>query len=106
VGTDIALGSERDTPDNVLTIYETPGYPPHRGLDDVTRTFQVRSRAKGYSASNDRAWSAYKALFGLVTTPGGLRIRCRPVQTPGSLGKDDRERWIHVFNLEVVASRD
>jgi hypothetical protein len=106
VGTDIALGSEPDTPDNVLTIYETPGYPPHAGLEDVTRTFQIRSRAKGYSTLNSRAWAAYAALRGVIQTPGGLRIRCRPIQTPGCLGKDDRERWIIVFNLEVVSLRD
>lgn len=104
--TSVARGSEPDSPDTVLTVYETPGYPPHRGLEDVTRTFQVRSRAKVYSTSNSRAWTAYKALSGLVVTPGGLRIRCKPVQTPGSLGKDEKERWIIVFNLEVVASRD
>lgn len=102
----IAQGAEPDSPDTVLTIYETPGYPPHVGLDDVRRTFQIRSRAKSYSTSNARAWAAYAALRGAIGTPGGLRVRCRPMQTPGCLGKDHRERWIIVFNLEVVSLRD
>ncbi len=109
-GVNLSLGWEPPSPDSSLTLYDTGGYPSESALPDLRRTLQVRVRDRDYPAGHARIWAAFNALDRpenrVLVTPGGSRLRCRALQPPRAIGQDANGRWLFVFNLEVMASRD
>lgn len=47
-GTDLFIGSEPTSPDNCVTIYDTPGRAPHSGLNRTPAAASARTNAGKY----------------------------------------------------------
>lgn len=106
VGTDLFKGLLPDTPDACVALFETPGGPP--GLTDSIdlRSFQVRTRAAGYSDARQKCEDIFALLHGLheQTLSGARYVLVAAKQAPFSLGRDDRQR--HEFAANFRALRD
>lgn len=107
--TDLFVGKEPETPDNCVTLFDTPGEPPDLTLagkdeDDYNYPYmQVRVRDNSYTDGWDTINSIKTYLHGLHgVTQGGSKydlIQC--VQEPALLDwdKNDRVRFVTTFRI-------
>ncbi len=109
LGTDIFLAYRPDEPDEVISIYDTGGYPAELELPDLRRTVQILVRGKSYATTHSRIWQIYK----LLDRPGerlilanGRKMIARAMQPPTLLDRDAVNRVLFVFNLTIITRRD
>lgn len=70
------------------------------------QSIQVRIAGSTFAASEELAWRAYNAVSGQIPAGTDRRILgvIEPKQEPYFLEKDAKNRYIHVFNIEVAAT--
>jgi hypothetical protein len=103
-GGTIFLGFVPTSPDQVLTLFDTPGPPASGTLPYDTPSFQVRVRGtQDVRTAYNKALQVYGALHGLhhTTLPGGTwLLKCLGMQSgPVGIGVDDNGRHIYVVNF-------
>lgn len=100
----IFLGQEPDTPNTVITIYDTGGDAPNpKWLLDFP-TIQIRSRSKQYSTAYSNLINCRDIILGIdklvvsTTTYVGFQ------QSTGvlGLGKDEKDRYMLSINFNVT----
>lgn len=106
--TNLFVGEEPDSPDNCVTIFDTPGFgrqmTMQKGEEYHRPSVQIRVRNNGYQA-------AYSILADIVTELHALNhqtingtiyevIKC--VTEPAPFGKDENGRhwWIANFDIQ------
>lgn len=105
---DISVSREPSEPNNVITIFDTPGFPPQLTYDRTEKyeypSVQIRVRADNYSDGYQQALAIRDALHGRANeTWNGVYysvIYC--VNGPALLDydKNQRPRFILNFNIQ------
>lgn len=93
---------------NCVTVYDTGGFAPERGLADIEeRTAQIRVRNVGYAAGHAKVWGIY-GLFRppLIITVNGRRMTISPMQPPGAPIIRTPDYCIWTLNLRVSTTSD
>lgn len=104
-------GYEPATPAQVITLFETGGFPnqPHEGNLLDLPTFQVRVRGStyGYAAARAKLAAARTALEGMTAGTFSGRYYCQVTaqSEPISLGQDESHRPRLVMNFTALRSR-
>lgn len=105
LGIDLFSNDEPDSPDNVVTVYDTgASRAPMLDMTWEYPTVQVRIRRRmGFVLEGkQKALALMNALHGYVGTVGSVRYASiRVVNGPIPLGNDDRGRPRFTFNLEI-----
>ena len=106
--TNLFVGLEPTTPDNCVTVYDTPGFSPDntltKGEEAWRPAVQIKVRNRSYVAAGNLI-NEIKELLHLQTgeTWGGtlyLLIQCD--QEPFCLGFDDSNRAMWVCNFSLL----
>jgi hypothetical protein len=104
----IHVGAEPAAPNNVITIYDTPGLEPDTDELDLLRpSFQVRVRVLSYLEGQAKQ----EAIRDLLILPFGLTMNgteyINIVQTSdiASIGRDDEGRHVFVSNYRAIKER-
>lgn len=103
-GWSIYIGSEPDTPDRTVTLYDTAGEAPNpKWLLDFPR-FQVRVRAVKYEDAYNQAEAVKSRLLGLPSQDlGGIRYNgIYVVIDTAFLMKDDKQRFIFTSSWRII----
>lgn len=105
----IYIGSKPDTPDNLICLYRTGGFPVINMLSgDTIRnpTFQVLVRDVSYDNAYNRAEDIIDNLNGVVNTTvnGNNYISISLLNDIFSLGRDDNDRTELSINFRIVWS--
>lgn len=96
-------------PDKAISLIDTGGFPPIRGIPDLRRTIQVMAREKGTQKAKRLAWDLYGLFFpdgrGRHITVAGTTYLTVPTASalPSPLGEDDKGRRKYVMNVVVTA---
>lgn len=110
LGTDVFLERRPPTPDQCLTVTDTGGFPPIKGLEDLRRTVQVMVRAKGAGTAKALGWTVYRLFSdppsGCNISVDGSMYLVTPAQPPVPLGEDDDGRSLYSVNLVALATPD
>lgn len=108
LGTDLYGDEAPAFPDAVVVVYTYPGPPPIETHDDqYPRLEQPRAqvvvRDLDYATAESRSYSAWRALGSVVNrlVNGVMYLRVRPAQSPYRLDRDDANRWVFAFNVEI-----
>ena len=112
-GASIFVGNEPETPNNTVTVFDTPGLPPASTLDKTEKyqrpSVQVRIRNVNYQTGWTLANNIKDALHGRANeTWGGTYYSLVEVAgDPAMLDYDhnDRPRFVININLQRYPSR-
>lgn len=105
--TNVFIGREPATPDNVVTIFDTPGFPPDKRYDKTDKYYrpsvQIRVRNSAYLDGWNLIDEIKELLHNVYTTVNGTiysAIFCS--QEPALLDWDDnnRARFVMTLNLQ------
>ena len=105
--TDLFVGKEPNSPDNCVTIFDTPGYPPQltflKGERYEYPSIQIRVRNRGYVAGFAMAESIKELLhgYGQVTINGTFYSLIQCTGGPTLLDWDEKERARFILNFNV-----
>ena len=106
-GTDLFIGEEPKTPDDCVTIYDTPSLPPDLQLDGSARYYyssvQIRIRNLDYVPGITLARNIMETLHGRAgeTWGGALYTVIMAMGEPALLARDDNERLIFTINFNM-----
>lgn len=103
-GTNFFIGAEPDTPHNVVTIYDTSGWPPDPKLDYENPTAQVRVRNKAYTTGWDLAHDIMQAIHNKneETWNGTRYLAVFADSDVLFIGRDEDERFIFTVNFRTT----
>lgn len=114
--TDLFLGSQPETPNNCVTVYEetAPVLPEYQAFSVDSVGIQVLARNVSYFDARDKIIAIHKKLSGFMNNPfeaGGYQIRRSENTTPPhSIGKDDKGRseWSahYIFEFETSGNEN
>jgi len=104
--TDLFVGKEPSTPENCVTIFENPSFPPYLGLTDTGYFYssvQIRVRNKDYQTGYDLARDIMTSLHGRAneTWNGTLYTVIRASGEPALLDWDANDRCRFTINFEI-----
>ena len=105
--TNLFIGEEPTLPDNCVTIYDTPSFPPDLTLNKDERYYnssvQIRVRYNTYSAGMSLARSILTSLHGRANESwnGALYTVITATGEPAAIARDDNERFIIVTNYNL-----
>ena len=105
--TDLFIGKEPTTPDDCVTIYDTPSSPPDLMLNPEERYYrssvQVRIRNLGYVAGMTLARNIMELLHGRAqeTWNGTLYTVIKAMGESAALAWDDNNRIVIVVNFDL-----
>lgn len=109
-GTDVFLGTMPDTPESVIVLYPTGGYPQVLPLEDIQVTVQIMVRDLDYTTGYKRIQAVFNALDGgenrYIRVLSGRQMVCRAMQSPFFLEQDAKGRFVFAFNVVVWTTRD
>ena len=110
VGTSIFLGDMPETPDSLVALFEYAGDPPddtHDGKHYENPGLQVRVRGTSYAAARAKIAAVEDLLHTLANQSfsGTNYVFIRAVQSPFSLGRDQKKRIELVQNFIVTKAR-
>ncbi len=109
VSKDVFLNSRPDKPDDLISLYDTGGFPPEIAISPLRRTVQVSTRNILYASGWELIWDLFKCLDTpekRVFIMNGRKLFIKATQPPSFLGRDDSNRALFSFNLEVITTRD
>lgn len=109
IGTDIFLDARPDSPDNLVSIFDTGGFPAETSISDLKRTAQVLVRDTSYAVGREKIWAIYKAIDrpnNRVITANGRKMHIKAVQPPVLMDRDASNRTLFIFNVQIWTSRD
>ena len=104
-GTDIFIGKEPTTPDNCVTIYDTPSFPPDLTLNKEERYYysscQIRIRNNSYATGMTLARDIMTLLHGRAneTWNGTVYTVIHAAGEPSLLATDGNNRALISFNI-------
>jgi hypothetical protein len=109
---DLFIGREPAKPDNCVTIFDTPGYPPYLGVGGEVGyeypSVQIRIRNIKYTPGWEQAEAIKNVLHGMnhTTVNGTLYTVIICSSGPALLDWDDngRVRFILNFNLQRLSA--
>lgn len=105
--TNLFIGREPVNPDNCVTIFDTPGFPPEMTLDGNSGyeypSIQIRVRNKTYQAGWAKAQAIKDSLHGRnhETKNATLYTVISCSSGPAFLGWDSEERAKFIINFNV-----
>jgi len=103
--TDIFIGTEPKEPDNCVTIYDTPSYPPSLTMNKEERyyysSYQIRVRNNSYAIGMALARDILVLLHGRANESwnGTLYTVIHATGEPALLDNDGNNRSLIVFNI-------
>jgi hypothetical protein len=108
IATNLFVGREEASPDNCVTVFDTPGIKTDRTLDGGglyrRPAIQIRVRNRDYRAAQQMAEDIYLELLGIANQViGGTHYAIvGDMQEPHYLDTDesDRHRWIVNFDIQ------
>ena len=100
------IGKEPDKPDNCVTIFDTPGFPPYLGLTDVGYEYpsvQIRVRNRKQTDGWFQIEEIKDVLHGFHQTVvnGTLYTLISCSSGPALLDWDDKERVRFIINFNL-----
>lgn len=108
LGSNLFVGREPDGPDNCVTIFDTPGGPPHTvigsvGNDYYYPTIQIRVRNNDYRIGYNLAHDIMVALHGRTNETWGSTAYTliKAMADPAELDWDENDRVRFVVNFEL-----
>lgn len=108
VGDNLYVGREPDSPDNCVTVFDTPGGPPQLvlgtdGNDYYSPTVQVRVRNNDYRIGYNLAHDIMVSLHarGQETWNSTLYSVIKAMSDPAQLDWDQNDRARFVVNFEL-----
>ena len=114
LGTNLTKGFMPDSPDTVVTVFETGGYRPTHFLTTGVQTrayenpgIMVHARSTDQVTARNLAESVFTKLDGLnnrglPTTTGKHYVSIDAVQSPFSIGRDKNDRFVFSVNFDVT----
>ncbi len=115
LGVNLTKGFMPDTPNTVVTIFETGGYRPIHAFSTGTQTrlyenpsIMVHARSTDYQTARNIAESVFTKLDGLnnralpTTTGTHHYVSIDAVQSPFSIGRDSNDRFVFSVNFDVT----
>lgn len=105
VATDIFIGDQPPSPDNLVLLVETSGQEPNKEIPITKPTFQVIIRNSSYGAGRAKATSAFNALHQLANADLGDNYVFYVLATSdvGYIGRDENNR--HEWSINFRAER-
>jgi hypothetical protein len=105
-GADLFIGKEPSKPDNVVTIFDTPSFPPYLGLDTIGYEYpsiQIRVRNRKYKEGMDLIEEIKNLLHGQaqVTCNSTLYSVIYCTSGPTHLEWDDNGNAVFVCSFEL-----
>ncbi len=102
----VFIGKEPPNPDNTVTIFDTPGFPPYMGLTDTGYEYpsvQIRVRNRDYRAGWDMINDIMQTLHGRAheTWNNALYEVIYATNNPALLDWDDNGRVRFIINLNL-----
>jgi len=103
--TDLFIGKEPTSPDNVVTIYDTPSFPPDMtlipGEDYYRSSFQIRCRNKDYFTGEALLRDIMDQLHSRAheSWNGTLYTVIRATGEPSLLYYDQNDRPVFIVNF-------
>lgn len=103
----INVSREPATPDSTITLYDTGGFQPDPDCGLEEPTVQVRVRASGYLAAFAKMEDVKNTLIGpdSLTLGDYKYVGLRGDGDVTSLGYDENDRVILVFNLNMMRDK-
>ena len=105
-GWSIFIDAEPATPNTTVTIYNTGGRPPDPlyRLDYPSAQIRVRGAANGYAEARSKIEACKDALLGLPSqvVNGDQWDGILPITDIISLGRDEKNRPLMVFNVSMI----
>jgi hypothetical protein len=107
-GTDLFVSREPASPDAVVTVYDTGGFPPDPnagiGLQYPTVQVRVRGVKGGYTAASVKARAVHDALHGVTEASwnGSRYLWVFGQQDPMFLGYDESDRPLFAQNFRLA----
>ena len=105
--TDLFISKEPTTPDDCVTVYDTPSFPPDLTLNKderyYTSSVQVRIRNNSYLTGMDLARNIMELLHGRAneTWNGALYTVITATGEPAPLPYDENDRAIIIINFNL-----
>lgn len=104
--TDLFIGRMPNTPDNVVTIYDPPGFKPDLTLDNVRYdrpSFQIMVRNRSYLIAHNMINAIKEELHGLAhqTWNGTYYSLIKCSQDPFFLKYDEKNCAYWICNFDV-----
>lgn len=110
LGTDLFLVQIPFQPDSLIALIPTGGYATDLPISDVRLTAQVFARDTSEENCYNKIWRVFNALIGdenrCLIAPSGRKMVIQALQPPESLGRDENNRAIYVFNIAAWTRRD
>lgn len=110
-GTDLFIGREPAFPDNIVTLFDTPGGGPWLGMRKEDgrydySAFQIRIRNRGYDEAMSLGWDLVGILHGIgnQTINNTLYTLVEALDDPALLDWDDNNRARVVVNFAIQRS--
>lgn len=110
-GTDLFIGREPASPDNIVTLFDTPGGGPWLGMRKEDgrydySAFQIRIRNRGYDEAMSLGWDLVGILHGIgnQTINNTLYTLVEALDDPALLDWDDNNRARVVVNFAIQRS--
>ena len=105
--TNLFRAKEPPRPDNLVTVYDTPNFPPERTLDNenwvLNSSVQVRIRHNSYSEGMDWSRDIMESLHNRVQEEwnGTLYTVIRATGEPVPMSWDENNRIIIIINFNL-----
>lgn len=106
-GTDLFISKEPPKPNNCVTLYDTPSYPPESTLKVGEELFngslQIRIRNLDYTAGFALAWNILLSLHERAqeTWNGTLYTVVKATGEPSLLHRDENDRVLIIINFNL-----
>lgn len=96
----LAVGMEPSQPNNVITVYDTPGQAPDNDDHSVERpTVQVRVRSFDHQEAYGKSQDVKNAL---ISGEFGTFFLITATSEPGLIGRDDNDRFLFTTNFQAM----
>jgi len=91
-------------PDDCVAVFAYGGTPPSVNIPVEFPSIQVRVRAVSHDNAYDKAYAAMKSLHTLthITINGTIYYWIAAKQSPSSLGRDAKGRYLYVVNFDIM----
>lgn len=105
--TNLFIAKEPSSPDNCVTVYDTPSFPADKSMDNTYTYYrssvQIRVRNNSYSNGMALAWDIMESLHDRAQLEwnGTLYTVIQAMGEPVSIAWDENNRAIIVINFNL-----
>lgn len=105
--TDLFVGKAVSAPDDIVTIFDTPGFPPQLTMQQGEiynyPSIQIQIRNNGYSTGWTLSYSIFELLHGRgqTTINGTLYSLIQALGEPVFLHWDKNDRAVFIINFNI-----